>query len=278
MKIQRIAAFSHGPIGGNPAGVAIYDAMPEPEVMQALAAEIGYSETAFAAPAQDAWRVRYFAPEVEVDFCGHATIALAAALARRFGPGQFTLQLNRARIAVEGRASPTDWGASFVSPPTWSAPVAAGVLAEALALFGLTPADLDPRIPPAVAHGGGDHLVLALRSRGTLRAMRYNLDSGRAMAEREGFVTLALIHAEEPRLFHARNAFPIGGVREDPATGAAAAALGGYLRDLGWRHEGGVVIHQGQDMGVPCLIETSIPAEKGAGVRVSGSVREIEPA
>lgn len=65
---------------------------------------------------------------------------------------------------------------------------------------------------------------------------------------------------------------------EDPATGAAAAALGGYLRDLDWRHEGGVVIHQGEDMGVPCLIETRIPAEKGAGVRVSGGVREIEPA
>lgn len=195
MTPQRIAAFSKGPIGGNPAGVAICDTMPSAAAMQALAAEIGYSETAFAAPARDGWRVRYFAPRVEVDFCGHATIALAAALARRCGPGRFTLHLNRARIAVEGRASATDWGASFVSPPTRSGPVAAGVLAEALALFGLAPADLDPRIPPAVAHGGGDHLVLALKSRGALRAMRYDLDAGRAMAEREGFVTFALIDA-----------------------------------------------------------------------------------
>jgi PhzF family phenazine biosynthesis protein len=275
MTPERIAAFSSGAVGGNPAGVVVCDAMPEPAAMQRLAAEIGYSETAFAAPEGDAWRVRYFAPAVEVDFCGHATIALAAALARRRGSGAFTLQLNRARITVKGRCSDGDWGASFVSPPTRSAPVAPDVLAEALALFGLAPADLDGRIPPAVAHGGGDHLVLALGDRGALAAMRYDLEAGRALAAREGFVTFALVHAKTPRLFHARNAFPIGGVREDPATGAAAAALAGYLRDLGWPHEGAIAIRQGEDMGVPCRLDARITPERGAGIEVSGTVREI---
>lgn len=275
MNVERIAAFSNGPVGGNPAGVVVCDELPEAAAMQRLAAEVGYSETAFAAPAGNVWRVRYFAPEVEVDFCGHATIALGAALARREGSGVYELQLNRARISVEGRQSGSEWGASFRSPPTRSGPVSSELLAEALALFGLDRDALDDRIPPAIAHGGGDHLILALKDRETLSAMHYDLEEGRALATREGLVTFSLLHAEQPRLFHARNPFPIGGVLEDPATGAAAAALAGYLRDLEWPHEGSIVILQGEDMGVPCRLEADITPERGAGIRVSGTARFI---
>ena len=71
--------------------------------MLRIAAAVGYSETAFAAPIPGGWRVRYFAPESEVPFCGHATIALGAALALRHGDGTFALKLNAADITVEGR-------------------------------------------------------------------------------------------------------------------------------------------------------------------------------
>lgn len=101
MKVQHISAFSSGQQGGNPAGVVICDKLPEVAVMQKVATDVGYSESVFAAPEGDAWRVRYFAPEVEVDFCGHATIALGVALTRHAGPGLFTLDINRARITVE---------------------------------------------------------------------------------------------------------------------------------------------------------------------------------
>ena len=205
MNLQHIAAFSTGQHGGNPAGVVICEQLPETSVMQKVAAQVGYSETVFAAPVENGWRVRYFAPEVEVDFCGHATIALGAALARHTGPGLFALSLNHARITVEGHLSETEWGASFQSPPTRSGPVAATVLDEALELFGLTNADLDTRIPPAVAHGGGDHLILALKDRKTLREMQYNLEKGQALTVREGFITINLIYAETAQLFHARN-------------------------------------------------------------------------
>lgn len=275
MEVERIAAFSNGPNGGNPAGVVLCDEMPETAVMQKLAAEVGYSETVFAAPIGDVWRVRYFAPEVEVDFCGHATIALGAALARRVGNGAFNLQLNHARITVEGHMSESEWGASFQSPPTRSGSVSNEVLNDALALFGLDRNALDPRIPPAIAHGGGDHLILALKERETLRAMQYDLEDGRALAVRAGLVTFSLLYAEQPRLFHARNPFPIGGVHEDPATGAAAAALAGYLRDLDWPHEGSIVIHQGDDMGVPCRLRAEITPQRGASIRVSGTARSI---
>jgi len=275
MKVLHIAAFSNGQHGGNPAGVVICDTLPEAAAMQKVAAEIGYSESVFAAPVGDAWRVRYFAPEVEVDFCGHATIALGAVLARHEGPGLFALETKRARISVEGHISEADWGASFQSPPTRGCPVAPEILEEALDLFGLRFANLDPRIPPALAHGGADHLVLALRDRETLREMRYDLEKGQALAEREGIVTFNIVYAESAQLFHARNPFPLGGVYEDPATGAAAAALAGYLRDIRWPHGGGITIHQGEDMGVPSRLQADIASERGASIRVSGSARNL---
>lgn len=275
MIVHHIAAFTSGPNGGNPAGVVLCEALPDAGTMQVTAAKVGYSETVFAAPVEKGWRVRYFAPEVEVDFCGHATIALGAALARREGPGTFVLQLNRAQITVEGYRSAAGWGASFRSPPTHSREVAAAVVDEALALFGLANSDLDERIPPAIAHAGADHLILALRNRGLLSAMRYELEEGRGLARREGIGTFSLLYAETPQIFHARNPFPIGGVYEDPATGAAAAALAGYLRDLAWPHQGPIVIRQGEDMGVPCSLRVELAEQPGAPVRVSGSVRSI---
>src|SRR5206468_4118070 len=70
--IQRIAAFSDGATGGNPAGVWIGAQLPPEAEMQQLAYEVGFSETAFAAPLADGagWRVRYFSPETEIPFCG----------------------------------------------------------------------------------------------------------------------------------------------------------------------------------------------------------------
>ncbi|MBU4434733.1 MAG: PhzF family phenazine biosynthesis protein [Alphaproteobacteria bacterium] len=275
MNIQRFAAFSDGDTGGNPAGVVIADAMPEAAAMQAIAAEVGYSETAFVVPAGDQWRVRYFAPEVEVPFCGHATIALGAALAQRVGDGVFALQLNDGAITVEGRRSGPLIEASLQSPPTRSAPAASRIVDEALTLFSLSGDDLDPSLPPGLAHAGANHLVLALKSRRRLAAMRYDLEAGREVMARAGLVTISLVFAETPRLFHTRNPFAVGGVYEDPATGAAAAAFGGYLRDLGWPHDGAVDIVQGEDMGMRSRLHVQISAEPGSSIRVSGTARPL---
>src|SRR3954469_17848840 len=137
MHVQRIAAFSHGTNGGNPAGVVLCEALPAAEEMLTIAAEVGYSETVFAAPGEDGWRVRYFAPEIEVPFCGHATIALGAALALARGDGTFTLQLNDTRITVTGWRSPT-LTAALQSPRTRSEPAPKGLVAAALSLFSYT--------------------------------------------------------------------------------------------------------------------------------------------
>ena len=273
MNVQRIAAFSNGSTGGNPAGIVVCDVLPSPERMQAVAAEVGHSETAFAAPLGDDWRVRYFAPEIEVPFCGHATIALGAALALARGDGIFSLQLNQLRITVEGARAGLMLAAALQSPPTRSAPASHELIESSLDLFSYSAVDLDPHLPPALAEAGARHLVLALTSRERLAAMQYDLEAGRILMTRAGIVTISLIHAETASCFHARNPFAAGGVYEDPATGAAAAALAGYLRDLGWPHGGALDIIQGEDMGVPSRLRAEITCEAGASIRVSGTAR-----
>ncbi|MCC2958563.1 PhzF family phenazine biosynthesis protein [Massilia sp. IC2-477] len=275
--ILRIAAFSDGDQGGNPAGVWIGAALPPATEMAALAQAIGFSETVFAAPEpagqHQAWRARYFSPESEVPFCGHATIALGAALARRFGDGRYALALNAAAISVEGRKDGERVAASLQSPPTRSAAAPAALVDAFLALFGYTRVDLDERIPPALAHGGADHLVLALNSRAALARMAYELDAGRRLMNEHGIVTVVLAWAEHPQLFHTRNPFASGGVLEDPATGAGTAALAGYLRDLGWPHGGRIEVVQGEDMGMRSRLSAEIGDEPGSSIRVSGSAR-----
>ncbi len=278
MQVQRLAAFSDGEIGGNPAGVVIADTLPSAAEMQAIAAEVGYSETAFAAPLNDkTWRVRYFAPGMEVPFCGHATIALGAALALQFGDGEFALTLNDAAITVTGRRDGSTIAAALQSPPTSSMAATPELVADTLALFGYTQADLDMRIPPVIADAGARHLVLALNSRAALSAMRYDFEAGRTLMQAAGLVTIILIYAETAQLFHTRNPFAAGGVYEDPATGAATAALAGYLREIGWPHGGMIDIVQGEDMGMPSRLKAEISAERGASIRVSGTARLLPP-
>ncbi|TWI64487.1 PhzF family phenazine biosynthesis protein [Pseudoduganella lurida] len=271
-QVRRIAAFCAGDSGGNPAGVWIGTALPDDGTMGRVAAAVGYSETVFAAPLDDGWRVRYFSPESEVPFCGHATIALGAALALERGAGTYALQTNHAQVTVEGAEAGGAITASLVSPPATGSAAPAAIVNEALALFGYTHDDLDPRMPPALANGGAGHLILALKTRAALGAMRYDLDAGRTLMRREGWATIAIVHAESATRFHARNPFASGGVYEDPATGAAAAALAGYLREIGWPATA-IDIVQGEDMGVPCHLHAEALPGQGSAVRVSGSAR-----
>jgi len=273
LDVLKISAFCDGNQGGNPAGVWIGDSLPEAAEMQRIAHEVGFSETVFACPQDDGWRVRYFAPESEVAFCGHATIALGAALSLALGDGEFHLTLNNGDISVSGRSEGDLIEAALQSPPTRSAPANDALVDAGLTLFGYTRNDLDPSIPPAIIHAGISHLVLALASRAKLSQMHYELEAGRRYMTDAGLGTVVLVFAESPTLFHTRNPFAVGGVYEDPATGAATAAFAGYLRDLGWPHNGRIDIIQGEDMGSRSRLQAQITDEKGASIRVSGTAR-----
>ena len=274
MTVQKLASFTREGQGGNPAGVLLADLLPAAEDMQRVAAEVGYSETAFAAPEGPGWRVRYFAPEGEVPFCGHATIALGAALGQAHGAAIYPLHLNDTEISVEAYEEGGTWGARLVSPPTRHSLADPDLLTEAMSLFGLTRDDLDPLIPAAKVHGGADHLALALARGDSVTAMAYDFDAGAAFMQRYGFVTVTLFHRVASDLIHARNAFAGHGVYEDPATGAAAAALAGYLRDSGVQ-SGPFRVLQGQEMGRPSELWVSPRQGRGEPIEIAGLTQAI---
>lgn len=277
MHIHRIAAFTNQGRGGNPAGVVLADQLPPAEEMQKVAAQVGYSETVFACPNGDgSWNVRYYSPEAEVAFCGHATIALGAVLGQTIGPATYPLTLSHDNIDVSADNRDGEWISVLRSPPTRSALARPALLAEALDLFGYSSSDLDPALAPCEANGGIDHLIIPLRERSTLARMDYDLDRGRRFMQAHGIGTVAFVFRENERFYHARNAFAIGGVLEDPATGAAAAAFAGMLRDLGTPESGAITIMQGEDMGQPCLIEVEFTAVPGSPVNVRGTSSVID--
>jgi PhzF family phenazine biosynthesis protein len=275
VEILRYTAFSTDPAGGNPAGVVLDATGASDAERLAVAAELGYSETAFLEPLGDnRFTVRYFSPLAEVPFCGHATIASAAAYAERHGPGLLKFQTRSGLVEVSTALTPGGaTTATLVSVAPHTTALSAEDLSALLAIFGWNADDLDPALPPRVAYAGAEIPVLGAATRQRLAVLDYDLDVLAAfMAERGWVATVALVWRESATVFHARNPFPPGGVVEDPATGAAAAALGGYLRELGLVDPPTMLtIHQGADLGRPSLLTVGISAEPDSGIAVSGS-------
>lgn len=269
--LYRMAAFSDTPSGGNPAGVWVGDRLPDAETMQRIAAEVGFSETAFVAPAHGQERqVRYFSPEAEVSFCGHATIATGAVLGREAEATTFRLHTAAGVVPVTVKPGDGRHLVSLTSVDTRYEPASDSIVDDALRALRWGRADLDTSIPPALAYAGAWHLVLAVSARGRLASLDYDFAMLKEQMLRLGLTTLQLVWRGHENRFHSRNPFPVGGVVEDPATGAAAAALGGYLRDAAIiATPAQFEVRQGDEIGRPSLLNVTVPPV--GGVTVTGA-------
>lgn len=274
----RYAAFTDRNTGGNPAGVVLDATGLSDSAMLTVAREVGYSETAFVLPSPEestAPRVRYFSPVAEVAFCGHATIAAAVALAERDGPGHLLVSTMAGPVSVDTFRSESGMSATFTSPPSRTAPVQTDVLMRALSALHWSIYDLDPTYPPHVAHAGNDHLVLAASTLDRLSLFDYDYAALEALMNEQGWTTVHAFWAETATSFHVRNAFPPGGVVEDPATGAAAAAFGGYLRALDLVPvPARVSIRQGEHMGSPSRLVVGLDPGTQT-VRITGAATRL---
>jgi PhzF family phenazine biosynthesis protein len=149
------------------------------------------------------------------------------------------------------------------------------LVSEALSILGWKSANLDGSIPPARAYAGAWHLVLAVADERRLARLDYDFDRLKALMLRDGLTTLQLLWRERSDVFHSRNPFPVGGVIEDPATGAAAAAFGGYLREAKLvAVPTTILILQGEAMGRPSRLAVEIPTT--GGIVVTGTAIPIE--
>lgn len=276
MNINRVSAFSHNNRGGNPAGVVICDKFPSDNEMLKTAKEVGYSETAFLKKVDHGWKIRYFAPELEIPFCGHATIASTAVLGEFFGEGSYILFLNEGEIDVSVFKSANDiYTSTLQSPKTHSIKTSNTYANEILKEFNLTDGDVNLSYPIRFAFAGAKHIIIVLKEHAKLKAMNYDFDSLKKVMEKESLTTVSLLWQESLTLFHSRNPFPSGGVYEDAATGAAAAALAGYLRDIEYKGNNHFEIIQGEDMGCPSRLLVEYTDEIGSSIKVSGETRHI---
>ncbi|MFC9327068.1 PhzF family phenazine biosynthesis protein [Kitasatospora sp. NPDC057015] len=277
-EILRYAAFTTDPAGGNPAGVVLDATTLSAGRMLEIAAELGYSETAFltAAAAPGSYTARYFSPLLEVPFCGHATVAAAVAVAARDGVGRYTFHTGAGEVPVEVDTDPAGLlRATLTSVEPHTEPAGAADVEQALALLGWAAEDLDPALPPRFAHAGARHLVLVVATRARLADLDYDFDGLAAYMTARDLTTLQLVWREDAGTYHVRDPFPVGGVVEDPATGAAAAALGAYLRELGAvTAPAELTLHQGDDLGRPGILRVSLH-EGDTRVRVTGTAVPI---
>jgi predicted PhzF superfamily epimerase YddE/YHI9 len=199
-----VDAFTGEPFKGNPAAVCLLPASRDEEWMQAVAAEMNLSETAFLQREGEVWRLRWFTPTVEVDLCGHATLASAHVLLEEDGNVRF--------LTRSGELTATRLGSwielDFPSLPAEAAPTPAG-LAEALGVE-----------PVHVGKSRFDYIV-EVADEETVRALRVDIDRLRRVEARGVIVT----SRGEEYDFVSRFFAPRAGVDEDPVTGSAHCCL-----------------------------------------------------
>jgi trans-2,3-dihydro-3-hydroxyanthranilate isomerase len=281
--------FTDRIFGGNPLAVVPAAAGLDPARMQKIARELNLSETAFVFPPRDpahTRHVRFFTPGMELPFAGHPTVGTAFALV---ATGEVALRDGAAAIVFEEEIGPI----AVTVAGTASGPVAARFAAAMLPARGPEPPPVEELArllsiaPTDVLTGGGDapaawtsgvpFLFVPLKTREAIARARLDLGVWRNTIA--GYwaphVYLFTYETESPGAqVHARMFAPAMRIEEDPATGAAATAIAGYLgaRDGGadgtrhWR------IEQGIEMGRPSLIEVEADTKQGAltAVRVGG--------
>jgi len=276
MKVERISAFSYKNNGGNPAGVLFCDEMLSDDEMLRIAKEVNYSETAFLVKEEDSFRIRYFSPETEIAFCGHATIASGYSIGQKFGLGTYTLVLNDGVIQIEVDEKDGESYTSISSVQTHSKDIDTQFVDNIIDSFSFSKDDINDKYPIKIAFSGNNHLIIFLKEKEKLSTMKYDFEKVKTLMEKENIVTISILYEENENLYHSRNAFAYGGVVEDPATGSAAIALGEYLRDAGFKKSGEIEILQGFDMKQPSQLFVSFSETANSSIKVFGTSRVIE--
>jgi PhzF family phenazine biosynthesis protein len=208
-----VDAFTERPFGGNPAAVCLLDEARDAQWMQAVAAEMNLSETAFIRPVEDGFELRWFTPELEVELCGHATLASAHALWNAAGYGAGPIHFHT-KSGVLTASKNGDWiELDFPATPATETEAPAGLL-EGLGVA-----------PSFVGTSRFDKFVVG-ESEEAVRALEPNFERLRRIAMRGVMVTST---SEDGRYdFVSRYFAPGAGINEDPVTGSAHCCLGPF--------------------------------------------------
>lgn len=285
---KKIDAFATARSAGNPAGAVFLKEGQEisADDMQRIARELkGFvSEVGYVRPSDEAdFDLKYYSSEREVDFCGHATVAimydlLSSSPSLKDRP-LVTINTNRGRLTVENRVVLED--AVFISAP---APAFSGQkpAREDIARgLNIHPDDIASGYPLAVVNAGLETLIVPMKSLDTVLEMAPEIERARDLCARNGIDIITVFTEETSESIHAfrtRVFAPTFGYLEDPATGSGNAAFGYYLLENG-RWDGSCIsLEQNGDLERPNIVKIEArhdPAPRilfggGAVVRIEG--------
>lgn len=261
--IYHVDAFTSHPFGGNPAGVVL-DAQGLSEAqMRLIARELKHSETAFVFPSERAdYRIRFFTPAREVDLCGHASIAAAWVLARegRIGLGRIRQETN---VGVLDLDIDRDHVMMELAPPRREAVTTKPELLAAI--LGLKA--VDSTLPLQKVFAGLWILMVPMIDKKRINLCQPNLGELAALNMELEVSGTYLFALESDGSVYTRFFGPAVGIPEDPVTGTAAGALGGYLVLNGIAKGPSFRIRQGDAIGRPGELEVYATQKE---VRVGG--------
>jgi PhzF family phenazine biosynthesis protein len=272
-----VDSFAAHPLAGNPAGVVLDGADLDAKTMQRIAGELKHSETAFPLPAREptaALHLRWFTPEAEVAFCGHATLATFHVLVEEAGRIRvaetgvtrtaFTCKSGKLNVELSRREGKLQ--ILIETPASRFEPLS--VPAALPGALGIVPETLEPKLPPQKSVIQEGNLYLSVRNRETLARCRPDGTALDQLGEQlgvAGFVVYALHPA--PGIDAAvRCFFPGYGILEDPVTGSAAGQLGVLIQTLLPKAvPRRLVFTQGEELGRPGRIDVEVRPEPGRG-------------
>ena len=251
LPVYIVDAFTESPFGGNPAAVVPLASWLSDDLLQAIAAQHNLSETAFTVPASDGYALRWFTPRVEVDLCGHATLAAAHVhLCERGDDGERIRFYTKSGLLEVARQSERRFTLDFPCDIPRVVHDLPPLLGKALGI-----------VPRSLWKGRFDYLV-RLETEEAVRQLAPNM-SELAMIDARGIIVTAW---SPPGGFVSRFFAPACGVDEDPVTGSAHCTLTPY-----WAREKGINSFQARQLSsrgglIDCIL-------KGDRVLLTGGSR-----
>ena len=268
MKYYIVDAFTEKPFGGNTAGVVLLEGkkFPDDELMQSIAAELRYSETAFVRNDGNAhYTVRYLTPKGEVELCGHATVATFALLHQL---GEATGKCLCHTLAGELEVEAAQEVMMQMATPRIVGTLSSSEAEEAYRAVGLK--DYRPTLPVQISYSGLSDVMLPMPSVETLNALQPDMGAIVAFTQKLDIVSIhPFAFCNDGHTAHVRDFAPAYGVPEESATGTANAALTHYLATNGIIQPGKHSFIQGEKMGRPSVVATQL-ADSG-DIRIGGT-------
>ena len=272
LEFRLVDVFAERPLAGNQLCVVLGAAGLDPDLMQSLAREIGFSETTFVTEVRgDRYAMRIFTPGMEMAFAGHPTLGTAFVLVSEglvsspvtqiVAAGEFRVEADPAAGRAAVRQHPAVFGAT-VGPPD-----------RVATAIGLRGEDLHPAWEPRAVSTGLPQLMVPATGSEAVVAARPDPVAVQDLLDEVAADSLYLFAETGPGTAKARMFANDLGVAEDPATGSAAGPCGAYLAEHGGAGLPGIgrlAIRQGEEIGRPSLLEIDVEREGDAWVPTVG--------